>query len=101
MIAELPFGFWRYLTIRQRHESLWVRHLRTGFRRGTDRRIVDDPVGRLHQLRNRVAHHESLIVADLPARHADILTVAGLMSPTLRDYLAAHSPVSTALADRP
>lgn len=101
VIAELPFGFWRYLTVRQRHDPLWVRHLRTAFRRGTDRRDVDNPVGRLHQLRNRVAHHEPLIGADLLARQDDILTVAGLMSPSLRDYLAAHSPVPAALTDRP
>ena len=101
VVAELQFGFWRYLTIARRHDSLWIPYLRTAFRAGTDRRNVDMPVGRLHLLRNRVAHNEPLTRLDLPARHADVLTVAGLLSPALHDHIAACSPVPAVLADRP
>ncbi|GAA4971368.1 hypothetical protein WHI96_27135 [Pseudonocardia tropica] len=59
------------------------------------------PVGRPYDLRNRVAHNEPLIGRNLAARHADILTVAGLLSSELRDHVAARSSVLGVLADRP
>lgn len=101
VIAELNFGFWRHLTARHQDRTLWVPYLHTGFRRGTTRTQVDPPVTRLHKLRNRVAHHEPLLAADLEARHIDILTVAGLLSPPLRDHLVARSRVPAVLAERP
>jgi hypothetical protein len=52
-------------------------------------------------MRNRVAHHEPLLRQDLPARHSDILTVAGLISTELRDYIAAASTCPTLLNQRP
>lgn len=101
VIAELQFGFWRYLTTARRHDTLWVPYLRTAFRSGTDRRDVDNPVGRLHRLRNRVAHNEPLIELDLPARHRDLLAVAGLLSTPLREYIAGGTRVPALLAARP
>jgi len=105
VIAELMFGFWRYLSTAAHHHPLWIPYLHTAFAPGTSRRAVDRPVGRLHQLRNRIAHHEpllrrnaatgvlSLTTQHLVDRHADLLTVAELISPDLRDYIAATSTV--------
>ncbi|OBI48096.1 hypothetical protein A5707_18465 [Mycobacterium kyorinense] len=113
VIAELTFGFWRYLSTTAHHHPLWIPHLHKAFRPGTSRRAVDDPVGRLHQLRNRIAHHEPLLrretgrgVLSLTTRHlldrlADLLTVADLISPELRDYIAAASSVRGKLSDLP
>ncbi|MBN9758629.1 DUF1526 domain-containing protein [Pseudonocardia sp. Ae406_Ps2] len=101
VIAEIGFGFWRYLSARRLSERLWVPYLHHAFRPGTGRPAVDGPVGRLHDLRNRVAHNEPLIRRNLDARYADILTVAGLLSAELREHIAGQSPVPGALADRP
>ncbi len=60
VVAELSFGFWRYLSTKIHDQRLWVPVLCHGFQPSTTRRAVDGPVGRLHQLRNRVAHHEPL-----------------------------------------
>jgi hypothetical protein len=105
VIAELTFGFWRYLSTAAHHDGLWISYLHTAFTSGTSRRAVDRPVGRLHQLRNRIAHHEpllrrnrgsgvlSLATQHLVDRHADLLTVAELINPELRDYIAVTSTV--------
>jgi hypothetical protein len=61
VIAELTFGFWRYLSTTAHHHPLWIPYLHTAFRPGTSRQAVDGPVDRLHQLRNRIAHHEPLL----------------------------------------
>ncbi len=111
--AELMFGFWRYLSTAAHHHPLWIPYLHTAFAPGTSRRTVDRPVGRLHQLRNRIAHHEpllrrnsatgvlSLTTRHLVDRHADLLTVAELISPNLRDYIAATSTVRDQIDHQP
>lgn len=101
VIAELSFGFWRYLSSRRQAEPLWVPYLHTAFRPGTSRHDVDGPVGRLHDLRNRVAHHEPLLATNLVARCADVLTVASLLSDELATYIGANSTCSRLVADRP
>jgi hypothetical protein len=105
VIAELMFGFWRYLSITAHHHPLWIPYLHNAFATGTSRPAVDRPVGRLHLLRNRIAHHEpllrrnratgvlSLTTQHLVALHGDLLTVADLISANLRDYIAATSAV--------
>jgi hypothetical protein len=101
VIAELGFGFWRYLSSKRHHDDLWVPRLHTAFRTGTDRRAVDEPVRRLHDLRNRVAHHEPLLRNDLDARQHDLVTVAELLSEPLRDYLLTNSKSAALISERP
>jgi hypothetical protein len=113
VIAELMFGFWRYLSTAAHHHPLWIPYLHTAFAPGTSRRAVDRPVGRLHQLRNRIAHHEpllrrnaatgmlSLTTQHLAERHSDLLTVAELISLELRDYVAATSTVRHQIDQHP
>jgi hypothetical protein len=101
VIAELPFGFWSYLSSAAHEKTLWVPCLHRAFPAGTDRRDVDRPVGRLHQLRNRVAHHEPLLRTDVSGRLDDLIKVAGMISPELRRYLAATTTVTNWLAHRP
>ena len=113
VIAELTFGFWRYLSTTAHHHPLWIPYLHTAFRPGTSRQAVDGPVDRLHQLRNRIAHHQPLLrrntatgVLSLTTHHladrlADLLTVAELISPELHDYIRATSSVRDKLSDLP
>jgi hypothetical protein len=109
VIAELTFGFWRYLSTTAHHHPLWIPYLHNAFTPSTARQAVDAPVGRLHQLRNRIAHHEPLLrrntatgVLSLTTQHlfdrlADLLAVAELISPELHDYIAATSNVRAKL----
>ncbi len=101
VVAELMFGFWRYLSSRNHAQTLWVPILWRGFEPGTSRDDVDRPVGRLYDLRNRVAHHEPLLRADLAARADDIAGLARLISPDLEEYVLAASTWRIVLAQRP
>lgn len=80
---------------------MWLPHLRHGFVPGTSRRAVDQPVTRLHLLRNRVAHHEPLLTANLAGRHADVVSLASLISPDLSAHLDATSTWLAVLSQRP
>jgi hypothetical protein len=68
----------------------------------TDRAAhVDGPVGRLHDLRNRVAHHEPLLTVDVAGRFADLLGLASRLDPRLGQHLQVTSDVPRLLTIRP
>lgn len=101
VLAELMFGFWRYLSSSAHEKTLWVPCLHRAFGPGTDRRTVDRVVGRLHDVRNRVAHHEPLLRTDVAGRLADCTYLATLINADLGQHLAATSRVSQLLTTRP
>lgn len=68
---------------------------------GTRRADVDVAIGRLRELRNRVAHHEPLFPQDLRGRLDDLLAVAGLLHAELRNDLSTTSALPDLLAARP
>lgn len=98
VVAELPFGFWRYLLARRYTATLWPA-VRRHFPHlaGSDRRLLEAPVARLHQLRNRVAHHEPLLAEDLPGRYTDLLTLVGAVDPRLRDWVERNNRLTVTI----
>jgi hypothetical protein len=102
VIAELMFGFWRYLTSKAHEKSLWVPYLHRAFPPGTDRqRDVDQRVGRLHEFRNRVVHHEPLLNADVQGRREDLLAVARLLGTEIYEFIGTTSQLPSLIAARP
>lgn len=102
IVAELMFGFWRYLSSAAHEKTLWVPALHRAFPPGTDRAAhVDGPVGRLHALRNRVAHHEPLLTTGVTGRLADMLGLAARLDAQLGQYLQGTSTVANLLATQP
>ncbi|MFL5818760.1 MAG: hypothetical protein ACJ76L_14330 [Conexibacter sp.] len=100
-ISELGFGFWRFL-ITRRHTVLWP-DLASAFPGAPDRRreTVEHPVARLHELRNRIAHHQRIWNRDLAARHADVLLVAGYLDADLPAWIMRSCTVPALLRARP
>jgi hypothetical protein len=103
IVAELNFGFWRFLLAHRYQTLLWAPALRLAFPHLQPRRrdLVYDPVQRLNKLRNRIAHHEPIHHLDLAALHADLLRIVGYIDPAAQAWLAALSTVSTQLGQRP
>lgn len=101
VVAELMFGFWRYLSTSAHEVSLWRPYLHRGFVPGTSRKAVDGPMARLHKLRNRVAHHEPLLREDLARRFGDVVDLAGLISSDFQVYAQTASTWSSTLARKP
>jgi hypothetical protein len=60
VVAELTFGFWRYLLTARYEASLWTPALRHAFRPGLARSTVYELVEQINAFRNRVAHHEPI-----------------------------------------
>jgi hypothetical protein len=101
VVAELSFGFWRFM-LAKRYTNLWP-DLASAFPHAPDRdqQTVETPMVRLHEFRNRLAHHERVWSQPLPAMFADMMTVLGFVSPAVRDWVAATSRVQATLALRP
>jgi hypothetical protein len=102
IIAELSFGFWRFLLARQYKTSLWP-DLAGAFPHAPNRSLstVEDPVRRLHMFRNRIAHHEGIWHLPLEARRNDIQSLLGFVTPTAATWVADTSRIDDVLANRP
>lgn len=108
VIAELSFGFWRYLCSSHYLTSLWVPALVDAFplhpAAGDPRRVredVDDRVQRLHYLRNRIAHHEPVHQRDLAHDLSSLLEVTGWICVHSRAWIARTSRTGAVITARP
>lgn len=105
VVAELSLGFWRYLLARRYAATLWpiLRHAFPFLPRGaTYARTLEQRVADLHHLRNRIAHHESLIDIDLPGRLRRLEEVLGAINPSIRVWaLREPNRVASLLDERP
>lgn len=101
IVAELMFGFWRYLSSSAHDVSLWRPYLHHAFPAGTSRPYVDERIGKLHDLRNRVAHHEPLLAEDLRGQHQVLLELADLIQPELAGHISITTRVPDLIASRP
>jgi hypothetical protein len=100
-ISELSLGFWRFLVAR-RFTPLWP-DIAGGFPHAPDRRreTLEDPLARLHDFRNRLAHHQRIWNHDLEGRRLDLMTVAGYMDPALPAWIEANGALRRVLDDCP
>lgn len=106
VIAELNFGFWRFLFSKDR-ESAVGSAIRKAFphapkvTRANDLSDLGKIVSMLYSLRNRIAHHEPIWWTRLDYRHSDALRVLSYLSPDLRDFVASRSRFEAIFAARP
>jgi hypothetical protein len=80
---------------------LWVPYLHTAFKPKTSRSDIDARVGRLHDLRNRVVHHEHPLSTNLLAQLEDLLWVAERLDPSLAEYISVTTDIPSLNGFRP
>lgn len=103
VVAQLGFGFWRFMLDASTQTTLWAPAIRCAFphlvpqRRETIYQLVDP----MHNLRNRIAHHEPIHDRPLDRRYEDLLVLVGYIDPALRTWLAHNSQVPRLLTQRP
>ncbi|GGK99989.1 hypothetical protein JOE58_002767 [Curtobacterium luteum] len=106
VIAELTFGFWRYLVESRYHTSLWVPDLHRAFPHGPDnlrvrRSEVTRRLQQLHFVRNRAAHHEPIHARDLHRDHDYAIELLDWISPVAAEWAARTTSLRAVLATRP
>jgi hypothetical protein len=101
VVAGLSFGFWRALFDRK-NSALWVSHLHRAFPAGRgDRAQVAALMSSLVPFRNRLAHHETIVRRPIKTHYEELLTLAGLIDPSARDWIGSVSRVETTLREHP
>jgi hypothetical protein len=101
VVAGLSFGFWRALFDRK-NSRLWVSHLHRAFPAGTGERAeVAALMSSLVPFRNRLAHHETIVRRPISSHYEEMLSLAGLIDPTARQWIEEVSRVRATLRARP
>lgn len=104
VIAELNFGFWVGLFSSKYETDLWRPHLRAifvnaprKFLRKDAHRVLDD----IRFLRNRIAHHESILQRNLLIEHGEVITAIGWLCQVTANWVGHHSRFAEVYAARP
>ena len=98
VVAAASFGFWVGLFARAYEESLWRPLLHRAFEPVPSRAVVHEQLDRLRTLRNRIAHHESILGRRLNDDHRRILDTLEMLSPEVALWVGHHSRVPETLA---
>lgn len=106
VLAELNFGFWRYLTARRYHSSLWVPSLHRAFPSGDPdirrrRREVERHLSDLMLVRNRAAHHEPIHRRNLLADLAAAIEVVTWIHPDAGRWIKETSMIPASVSAKP
>lgn len=92
VVAELTFGFWCGLTSKVYSAHLWVPHLHKAFpHKRLGRKEACERLNELRLLRNRIAHHECILEANLPKQHADLIETLGWICPISAAWVSQYS----------
>jgi hypothetical protein len=86
VVAELSFGFWVKLFANAYEARLWS-HLQPLFPSHLTRSQIHERLMSIKTLRNRIAHHETLIKRDQQKDYAELIETIGWISPTTRDWV--------------
>jgi hypothetical protein len=90
VVAELTFGFWTSLFGGKSHH-LW-QHLRPMFQTtGLQRHVINQMLTDMRALRNRIAHHEPIILLPLNERYNAICDLAGWLEADAVSWIGQHS----------
>lgn len=106
VVAELTFGFWRYLTASRYLTLLWTPALHEAFPHGhtdiaTRRGCVEQRMQRLLFVRNRAAHHEPLHQRNLLGVVSDATALAGWISPDAAAWIQARERMTSVYGEKP
>jgi hypothetical protein len=105
VVAELSFGFWRYLVASRYLTALWIPGAHAAFPNGpvdlrARRREVERRLHNLTLVRNRAAHHEPIHRRDLARDFRDAVDVSGWVHPQGAVWLRARSDLLRVAAER-
>lgn len=103
VVAELSFGFWKFLLARRYEASLWTGYLRHAFPnlKPQSRTTVYRALDQLHTVRNRIAHHEPIHSRDLTADTLTIYRLLDWVDSDVRAWAVTLSRLQPTIASRP
>jgi hypothetical protein len=100
VVSALSFGFWRGL-FGHEYERLWRQQLSHAFPEAGRRKRMSVPLTKLHQFRNRLAHHDSILQVNVAGRHAQMVQIATSADPRAGTWLERSSSMLVELKRKP
>ena len=96
-MAELRLGFWTALMSSRYEKTLWVPYLHKCFPHAkgkrldgkvvtADRKAISEELEKIRVLRNRIAHHESILKPEMDQQYEGIVKVLGWMCPATAQW---------------
>lgn len=103
VVAELSFGFWKFLLAKRYEATLWTGYLRHAFPnlQPQSRAVVYRSLDELHTVRNRIAHHEPVHSRDLTADMLTIYRLLDWIDADVRAWAVSLSRLQPLIAARP
>lgn len=103
VVAELTFGFWKFLLAKRYEATLWTGYLRHAFPnlQPQSRAAVYRALDELHTVRNRIAHHEPIHGRDLTADTLTIYRLLDWINHDVRAWAVTLSRLKPVIATRP
>jgi hypothetical protein len=101
VVALLGLGFWCALTARHYDSCFGVPCLKDAFphKRHMGRLEAQTRLDHIRDIRNRIAHHESVLHLDLAKEHQFVLETIGWMCPVTQRWVTHTSTLLPKLAD--
>lgn len=93
IVAELTFSFWTAM-IGTDYETLWQTGLHAIAKKpngkGVARKELSGPLAPIRSLRNRIAHHEPIIMWNLPKHYRNMIEITEWLSPAAAAWCNEH-----------
>ncbi|MFT4307481.1 MAG: hypothetical protein QM604_11380 [Microbacterium sp.] len=103
VVAELSFGFWKFLLAKRYEATLWTGYLRHAFPnlQPQSRAVAYRALDELHTVRNRIAHHEPIHSRDLTVETLTIYRLLDWIDADVRAWAVSLSRLRPIIAARP
>ena len=101
VVSELTFGFWVVLTSPPYAQSLWDKFLHKAFVKKLGRKTIHKRLDKIRKLRNRVAHHESILDRNLKDDFSLIVETVHWLCPITAEWLKANNSFHFRYAQKP
>lgn len=105
VISQMSFGFWTNMFSRRYRDVLWNgRAIRVVFPSSPANTTTVDiyqKLGKVREIRNRVAHHEVIFTKQPQIRYRDLIELCTWLNPDLGHFVETTSHFDTVFAARP
>ena len=106
VLAELNFGFWRFLVANRYLHTIWIPTMNSAFPNlgghpGERRKVVERSIERLWFLRNRIGHHEPIHTRNINRDIASMTSLLDWICPDTSSWATDQRRVHEILLQRP
>lgn len=105
VISQMSFGFWTNMFSRRYRQVLWngraIRVVFPNLPGNITTAKIYQKLGKVREIRNRVAHHEVIFTKQPEIRYRDLIELCTWLNPDLGHFVETTSHFDTVLAARP